>query len=142
LPPAQLAGMRAKRLIKSPHRRFMKSINPSLKWEQKSGKQCLKFVFDGKLTAQEAEIAILEWKEAFRSKADEPITLIWDCRKMESYENAARAKWTNALKELKPQIGAIWLISNSPLIRMGASVMGMLSSLNIKAVNAESEIAL
>ena len=61
---------------------------------------------------------------------------------MKGYESAARAKWTDALKEMKPQIGTIWLISDSALIRMGASVMSMLSSINIKAISSESEIVI
>ena len=120
----------------------MKSENPRIEWSEKSEKQCLRFTFGEKLTAKEAEVAIAEWREAFQSKKDEPIILIWDCRKMKGYESAARTKWTEALKELKPQIDTIWLISDSTLIRMGASVMGMLSSINIQAVSPESEIAI
>jgi len=119
----------------------MKSENPRIEWSEKSGKQCLRFTFGEMLTGKEAEIAIAEWREAFESKTDESIVLIWDCRKMKGYESAARTKWTEALKKLKPQIDTIWLISDSTLIRMGASVMSMLSSINIQPVSSEGEIA-
>ena len=59
---------------------------------------------------------------------------------MKCYESGARKKWTNALFEMKPQIGTIWLISDSALIRMGATVMGMATSLNIRTVGCESDL--
>ncbi len=59
---------------------------------------------------------------------------------MKGYDSAARVQWTEALKEMKPQIDTIWLITNSTIIRMGAYVMGMVSSLDIKVVGAETEI--
>ena len=45
-----------------------------------------------------------------------------------------------ALKEMKPQIGKIWLISENTFIRMGGSIMAVFTSLDIKAVSSESEI--
>ncbi len=120
----------------------MKSENPRIEWSQRSGKQCLRFTFGERLTENEAEVAIREWRAAFQSKVDQSIILIWDCRKMKGYDSGARSKWTEALKEMKSQIGTIWLITDSTVIKMGASVMGMISSLNIKAVRAESEIVL
>jgi hypothetical protein len=123
-------------------RRKMKSENPKIEWYEKSGKQCLKFIFGEKLTEKEAEIAIAEWGEAFQSKKDQKIILIWDCRKMKGYETGARTKWTDALKNMKSQIATIWLISDSAFIRIGASVMAMFSSLNINAISSESEIAI
>ena len=120
----------------------MKSDTPRIEWSEKSSKQCLQFTFGQALSEREAKIAIAEWKAAFRSKTNDSIILIWDCRKMKSYESAARILWTEALKEMKPRIDSIWLISDSALIRMGASVMGMISSLKIKAISAESEIAI
>jgi len=120
----------------------MKSDTPRIEWSEKSSKQCLQFTFGQALSEREAKIAIAEWKAAFRSKTNDSIILIWDCRKMKGYESPARAKWTDALKEMKSQIATIWLISDSAIIRMGASVMGMVSSLNIKSINSESEIVI
>ena len=116
--------------------------NPRIEWSQKSGRQCLKFTFEGILTSKDAAVAISEWKEMFQSKTGKSIILIWDCRKMKSYESGARVIWTNALKEMKSQIDKIWLISDSSLIRMGASVMGLVTSLDIKAISSESDIVI
>lgn len=44
------------------------------------------------------------------------------------------------MKELKDQIDQVWVISESKLIRGGAAIMGMLTSLSIKAVNSEEQI--
>ena len=116
--------------------------NPRIEWSEKSGRQCLKFTFEGRLTSKDAEVAIAEWKKMFQSKAEESIILIWDCKKMKDYDTEARLIWSNALKEMKSQIDKIWLISDSSLIRMGASVIGLLTSLNIKAISSESELVI
>jgi len=118
----------------------MKNENPRIEWYEKSGKQCLKFTFAEMLTTQEAEAAIVEWRKAFQSKMDTSIILIWDCRKMKGYDSDARAQWTDALKEMKSQIDTIWLISASSYIKIGASVMGFFSSMDIKPIGCESEI--
>ena len=59
---------------------------------------------------------------------------------MIGYETGARTQWTAALKEMKPQIGKIWLISESSFIRIGGAVMAVVTSLDIKPVRSESEI--
>jgi hypothetical protein len=119
---------------------FMEDVNPKIEWESKSGHRYLRFTFDERLTENEAETAITEWREAFQSKAGGKISLIWDCLKMKGYETGARHKWTAALKELKPRIERIWLISDSAFIRSGASVMAVFTSLNIKSVASENDI--
>jgi hypothetical protein len=118
----------------------LKSENPSVEWSKITGDQCLRFEFGEQLTELDAVNAITEWKEAFQSKEGKKICLIWDCRKMKGYETGARTHWTAALKEMKPQIGKIWLISESTFIRMGGAVMAMFTSLEIKPVSSESEI--
>lgn len=102
----------------------------------------MRFIFGEKLTAQEAEMAIQQWKAAFQSKMDEPIVLLWDCQRMRGYENAARAQWILALKEMKSQIHSIWLITDSAVIKLGAAIMGSLTAQSIKAVSCESEVVL
>ena len=118
----------------------MVGTSHSIEWCEKMGGDCLRFTFGEKLTEREADLAIEKWKEAFRQKKDQCISLIWDCTNMKQYESAARKKWTNALFEMKPQIGTIWLISDSPLIRMGATVMGMATSLHIRSLGTESDM--
>ena len=118
----------------------MTNKNPQIEWTKISGKHCLKFIFGEKLTAQEAEVAIAEWRKAFQSRMDESIILIWDCSKMIDYDNDARAQWIDAIKEMKSQIDTIWLISTSAFIRTGASVMSFFVNMQIKPVSCESEI--
>ena len=118
----------------------MTNKNPQIEWTKISGKQCLKFVFGETLTAQEAEVAIVEWRKVFQSRMDESVTLIWDCRKMTDYDSDARAQWIDAIKEMKSQIDTIWLISASAFIRTGASVMGFFANMQIKPISCESEI--
>lgn len=118
----------------------MIDTTPMVEWYEEKGTNCLKFTFGERLTEREADFAILKWKHLFRMNKDKCINLIWDCTRMKHYESGARQKWTNTLFELKPQIGSIWLISESTLIRMGASVMGMATSLQIKAVTSEAEV--
>ena len=118
----------------------LKSENPSVEWSNITGDQCLRFEFGEQLTELDAVNAIAEWKEAFESKPGQKVCLIWDCRKMRGYETGARTQWTAALKEMKPQIGKVWLISESTFIRMGGAVMAMFTSLEIKPVSSESEI--
>lgn len=118
----------------------MNEAYPNVGWCEKLGGNNLRFTFGEKLTEKDAEQAIVLWKEAFQKKKNDKVNLIWDCTNMKAYESGARKKWTNALFELKPQIGTIWLISESPLIRMGASVMGMATSLNIRTLGATEDI--
>jgi hypothetical protein len=120
----------------------MKSENPELEWFRKTNKNCLKFTFKETLTIRDAEIAIGEWRKIFRVMENEPIVLIWDCRKMKGYESAVRTKWTEALKEMKSGIDTIWLISESAMVRMGASIMGMVTSLKIKTAVSEADIVI
>lgn len=118
----------------------MKQNELKIEWVKKAGKQCLKFTFGDNLTEADAEYGIKKWRDCFNSKSGESVTLIWDCKVMTGYNSAARNQWTDALKEMKPQIDTIWLITESSIIKMGASVMGMLSSFDIKVVKSESEI--
>jgi hypothetical protein len=105
-----------------------------------SRKTMLAVSFGERLKEKDAEAAIVDWRESFQSREDTKIALIWDCRRMKGYETGARLKRTNALKRMKSQIDTIWLISDSSLIRMGASVMAMVTSLKIKPISSESEI--
>ena len=114
--------------------------NPKIEWTQKSGKNCLKFTFFGKFTEQDARTALDKWKQAFSANPQDKTVLIWDCLKMTDYDHEARTIWQNACKEMKGQIDAIWVLTNSILIRMGASVISVFTSLKIKVVSSEQEI--
>ena len=114
--------------------------NPQMEWIQKTGKECLKFTFTGNFSEMNARAAAGKWREAFGSRPDEKITMIWDCLKMDDYDHEARTVWQNLCKEYKDQIGFIWVITNSILIKMGASVISVFTSLKIKVVSSEQEV--
>ncbi len=115
-------------------------INPEIARLTLGTRACLKFTFRGHLTAEDSKRAILEWRQAFQSMAGDSFTLIWDCLLMGGYEHDARSAWTHALVDMKPQIEAVWLITESPIIKMGGKVMGMFTGLNIHIVKSEDEI--
>lgn len=118
----------------------MQIENPKIEWRQLSGKPCLMFIFGEMLTEKEADAAVTRWREAFYSQKEKSVILVWDCRSMKRYESAARIKWTSALTEMKSQIGMIWLITDSPIVQMGASIMGMISSIKIKTIHTDAEL--
>ena len=120
----------------------MPDQNPKIELCDKSGKTCLKFTFKGELTERDAINAIDEWQTAFNSIPQEKITLIWDCLEMTSYESEARILWQDAIKRMKKQIDTIWLISDSNIIKLGARIISIMTSLQISAVDSESKIIL
>ena len=113
---------------------------PKIEWDNRHGTPCLRFTFSQRLSEQGARAAIAEWRRAFDAVPFGKIVLLWDCREMSGYDSEARIQWQETLKELKPRIKTIWLITDSSLIRMGASVMSLFSSLTIKAVRSEDDI--
>lgn len=117
----------------------MSTENPRIERCHTSGKECLRFVFGEGLTAVGAAAAIGEWREAFRADKGSPKVLIRECRKVKGHDSAARVQWTAALNEMKPQIDSIRLITDSTVIRMGAAVMSMVTSIDIKAIRTECE---
>ena len=116
--------------------------NPKIEWIQKSGKNCLKFTFQESFGEQDAKTAIEKWREALATKPQERIVHIWDCLAMKDYEQQARAMWSDTCKDLKDQIDVIWVITNSLLIKMGATVISVFTSLNIKVVSSEADVRL
>ena len=114
--------------------------NPKMEWVVKSGKECLKSTFTGNFTEQNARTAADKLREAFNSRPTGRIILIWDCLEMNDYDHEARTIWQNLCKEYKDRIETIWVMTNSILIRMGASVISVFTSLKIKVVANENEI--
>lgn len=116
--------------------------NPTIAWIKKSGKDCLKFTFNGKFTDQDAGAAVDKWRKLFAVKKQDKVILIWDCLNMHDYDQHARNLWQSACKDMKDQIAIIWVITNSFLIKMGASVISVFTSLKIKVVSDEKDIQL
>jgi len=118
----------------------MQPDNPLINWTWKSDKICLKFTFIGMLEIEDAISAVEKWKKAFSSRPSDKIVLIWECHHMTGYDTESRLLWQKTLKELKPQIDSIWLITTSRLIRMGAQIMTLFTSINTEIVETEDQI--
>jgi len=101
---------------------------------------CLHFYFKGELSYETALDAIDQWKEYFQSHPNEKIPIIWNCLEMTGYKPLARTAWQSAIKQMKDQIDSIWLVTSSTLIKSGAMLMSMMSSLKIKTVKNEDEV--
>jgi len=114
--------------------------NPQIEWIQKAGKNCLKFTFQQSFKEQDAQAAIERWRAALATRPQERIVHIWDCLGMKDYDQSARTMWSDACKELKGQIDVIWVVTNSLLIKMGATVISVFTSLNIRVVSSEADI--
>ena len=104
---------------------------PSVRWERVGVHRCLVVQFEGKLLADEARAKIAAI-QAELDDVSEPVHMIWDALAMTAYEGEARTLWQDGLAGLRPRIHAIHLITASSVIRMGASVVGMVLGLDIE----------
>ena len=59
---------------------------------------------------------------------------------MKGYDPEARNICQKAIRDLKPQIENIWVVTNSSLIKMGTMDMGMFVSYKLKVVESFNEI--
>ncbi|MEJ2543609.1 MAG: hypothetical protein P8Y99_06030 [Calditrichaceae bacterium] len=107
---------------------------------KRNEKKYIKFIFSGRLEPNDADTAIIQWKEIFSKDPGIKYIVIWDCVRMQGYDHEARKKWQTALSELEKQIDFIWIITQSTMFKMGAQVMALLTNLNLKVVDTEDNI--
>ena len=105
-----------------------------IKWETLEDKKCLTFKFQGKLTAQVAQEALLQWNEEFEKDKEGGVCMLWDCTNMTGWDMSSRIQWQKALKKHKMRISRIWIISNSPKVKLGAQMIIAFTSYPIKIV--------
>jgi hypothetical protein len=74
------------------------------------------------------------------SKYPGKVTFVWDCRKMTGYDSAARLRWQEALRADGKRIVEAWVVSDSMLIRMGASVIGLFARFPVRACTNLEEV--
>jgi len=114
---------------------------PTVAWADFAGRSCLQFTFEGHLTLEGARCGIADWRARLDERPAGPVDLVWSCTAMEGYDPRARKAWQEALSELKPRTGVIWVVSTQPVNRIGARVMNLFVDLDVRAVASESEIA-
>jgi hypothetical protein len=84
---------------------------------------CLRFNFKGKFSENASISASASWSEFMRHHPDQSFILIWDCSEMTGFEVNARKEWYRTMKEWKPQIKEVNVVSRNLLIRGAARVM-------------------
>jgi len=119
----------------------MSADKPKLEWTEIKGVSHLKFVFSQHLNADDCRTVIAEWRQAFDERPGREIPLIWEASSMKGYDSEARKMWQEAMSDMKDRIEVVWLVTDSSIVRMGASVMSMFSSTSINVVKSEDEIA-
>lgn len=81
------------------------------------------FTFKGKFSEAASIAATKVMCDTFEIKKDITYTFTWDCRDMTGFEPAARKAWYGCMKENKPKLAMINVISDHLLIRSAAKVM-------------------
>lgn len=108
---------------------------------QKGNQHYLQFDFEGDLTKPIAEDGIRQWKtEIEKLGAGQKTHLIFNCLHMNGFETEARKQWQEAMKQFKPQIQDVWVVSENVFIRGAAKTMGLLAGYNIKACKSIAEV--
>lgn len=101
--------------------------------------QFLVFTFPDVLSKKAAEKAIAEWDTHFDQRPTQ-VDLVWDCKEMCDYEPMARILWQKAMSRHKVQIGMIYLISESQVIRAAAKLLALFVKIHIKPVRSWTDV--
>jgi len=103
-------------------------------------KPYLQFNFIGHLNEQSAKTTIALWKNAFATKIEKRINLIYNCSAMTGFDTDARRAWQAAMNEHKSKIGTIWLVCDNFFILGAAKTMGVLTGFNIRVAKSLKDI--
>ena len=99
-------------------------MSDHVQWQTIEGQPCLFVDFEGHLDREGAQER-LEAIDAALAEREGPIVMIWEASEMSGYDKDARTLWQEHLVRTKPRLKAIHLVTNSFVIRMGASVVSM-----------------
>lgn len=113
-----------------------------LEQHRKAGKDFLCFTFRGTLTHKKAVELCERMKTSCSSNPGKNFVVVFNATNMENYEPQARVVFQKCIKELIKQIDKIWLVTDSKIIRGGASIMSLIIGLPIKAVKSEQQIVI
>jgi hypothetical protein len=107
-------------------------VNPEIQWTDIKNKPHLFLRFSGRFSSEDARSAI-KTIQSMVDKVDGTFTMVWECLDMIGFDAGAREAWQVFIKDVKPKIEAIHLISNNILIRTGARVVGIYAGIKILA---------
>jgi hypothetical protein len=124
--------------MKSAKSQVAENVSP-VRLEQIAGVRCIVHVFCDHLTEEDA-LERLRHQRDIMSTFRDKVTFVWDCRKMTGYDSAARRRWQEALRLDSERIVEAWVVSESVLIRMGASVIGLLAQFPVRACTHLEEV--
>jgi hypothetical protein len=105
-------------------------VNPEIKWTDIKNKPHLFLRFSGRFSSEDARSAI-KTLQPMADKVDGGFTMVWECSDMSGFDTDARESWQVFVKNIKPKIEAIHLISGNILIRTGARVVGIYAGIKI-----------
>lgn len=110
---------------------------------RKNNKPFLQFDFQGHLDEPTAIKAINEWKKevANLQPANTKVNLIYNCILMTGFDTAARKKWQETMKELRPHTDVIWIVSDNIFIIGAAKTMGALTRYTIKSARSLQDVS-
>lgn len=104
----------------------------------KNNKPYIQFDFTGYLDHPEAMKGIEAWRALMKDTGRKD--LIYNCKDMTGFDSTARQLWQAMMKEYKPRIGNIWMISDNRFILAAAKTMGVLSGFSIKTARSLDDI--
>lgn len=105
-------------------------MNPIIEWRTIGNQRYLTLCFSGRFTSESAYHSISNLTPLI-AEHEGGLAMIWECTKMIGYDLSARDAWQTFIKEFKPKIEIIHLVSNSYLIRTGAKVIGAFTGIKI-----------
>lgn len=118
------------------------SNSVSLEWKNINEVEVLFFRFNGKLTKDNAIVAIAEWEKIFDLLPNQKIILAWDCLNLQDYDPMARVLWQNAIKKMRNQVKLVYLITESRIISLGGKMMNLITPFSMIVIKSEEEIYL
>lgn len=105
-------------------------MNPMIEWRVVKNQKCLFLSFDGHFSSDHAQHAINNIRKMI-GDVDDKFTMVWECTSMGGYDAGAREYWQVFIKNIKPKIAGIHLVSPNIVIRSGAVVVGIFAGIKI-----------
>ncbi len=104
----------------------------------RDGKLYIQFDFHGYLDHPAAVKGIEIWKSLMTDNLKKD--LIYNCTEMTGFDSTSRQMWQATMKEFKPRIGNIWMISTNRFILAAAKTMSILAGFSMKTARSLHEI--